>query len=202
MAYRFKKGIRAAAALLAALVMLTAFPAQAWAEKEPSDLLEAAFEMDDPDYAIELMTAEDERSWLGMMRDGATMAMEAWNQEVKPNQDWNHAWSTAPLNIAMRKILGVEPIEPGYASVRIRPQLGSLAFANGKMPTVRGAIAVNCSRDALAVVIPRGIRAEVVLPWNGETRNVGDGRHVFSASDVPTRQSELRGEPARAFSAP
>ena len=45
MAYRFKKGIRAAAALLAALVLLTAFPAQAWAEKEPSDLLEAAFEL-------------------------------------------------------------------------------------------------------------------------------------------------------------
>ena len=45
MAYRFKKGTRAAAALLAALVLLTAFPVRGRAEKEPSDLLEAAFEL-------------------------------------------------------------------------------------------------------------------------------------------------------------
>lgn len=159
-------------------------------------LLEAAFEMDAPDYAIALMTAEDDRSWLGMIRQGATMAMEAWNQEVKPNQDWGHAWSTAPLNIAMRKILGVEPLEPGYAAARIRPRLGSLAFAKGKVPTVRGAIFVNCRQDALAVVIPCGVRAEVVLPWNGETRHVGEGRHVFQKGEIreprPARVSSIR----------
>ena len=159
-------------------------------------LLEAAFEMDDPDYAIALMTAEDDRSWLGMIRQGATMAMEAWNQEVKPNQDWGHAWSTAPLNIAMRKILGVEPLEPGYAAARIRPRLGSLAFAKGKVPTVRGAIFVNCRQDALAVAIPCGVRAEVILPWNGETRHVGEGRHVFQKGEIreplPARVSSIR----------
>ena len=142
-------------------------------------LLEAAFEMDDPDYAIALMTAEDERSWLGMMRQGATMTMEAWSHAAKPNQDWNHAWSTAPLNIAMRKILGVEPTAPGYAALRIRPRLGSLAFAEGKIPTVRGPIFVKCRRDSLSVEVPRGVRAEVVLPWNGERHTVGEGRHEF-----------------------
>ena len=152
-------------------------------------LLEAAFEMDDPAYALSLMTSEDERSWLGMMRAGATMTMEAWNQKAKPNQDWNHAWSTAPLNIAMRKILGVEPLEPGYASVRVRPRLGPLSFAEGRVPTVRGEVSVECRSASLAVTIPRGVRAEVVLPWSGESRSVGEGRHVFSIGDDPASVS-------------
>ena len=152
-------------------------------------LLEAAFEMDDPAYALSLMTSEDERSWLGMMRAGATMTMEAWNQKAKPNQDWNHAWSTAPLNIAMRKILGVEPLEPGYASVRVRPRLCPLSFAEGRVPTVRGEVSVECRSASLAVTIPRGVRAEVVLPWSGESRSVGEGRHVFSIGDDPASVS-------------
>ena len=142
-------------------------------------LLEAAFEMDDADYAIRLMTAEDARSWLGMVKAGATMCMESWNQEVKPNQDWGHAWSTAPLNIVFRKLLGVEALEPGCAAVRIRPRIGSLAFAKGRIPTPRGTIAVDCRAESLAVEIPQGIRAEVVLPWNGETHTVGEGLHKW-----------------------
>ena len=52
--------------------------------------------------ALELMIAKDERSWLGMMAQGSTVTMEAWSLKAKPNQDWNHAWGAAPLNILAR----------------------------------------------------------------------------------------------------
>ncbi len=142
-------------------------------------LLEAAFEMDDADYALGLMTSDGERSWLGMMRNGATMCMESWSQEVKPNQDWNHAWNTAPLNVVFRKLLGVESLEPGCAKIRIRPRIGTLEFAEGRIPTPRGTVAVSCRTDSLTVEIPDGVAAEVVLPWNGEIKTIKSGRHEY-----------------------
>lgn len=64
--------------------------------------LEALCKYGRKDVALRLMTAEGDRSWLGMLGQGATMTMEAWSQKAKPNQDWNHAWGTVPLNIIAR----------------------------------------------------------------------------------------------------
>lgn len=64
--------------------------------------LEALCKHGRKDVALRLMTAHSDRSWLGMIGQGATMTMEAWSLEAKPNQDWNHAWGTAPLNIIAR----------------------------------------------------------------------------------------------------
>lgn len=64
--------------------------------------LEALCKYGRQDAALRLITAENDRSWKGMIDQGATMTMEAWSQKAKPNQDWNHAWGTAPLNILAR----------------------------------------------------------------------------------------------------
>ena len=64
--------------------------------------LEALCKFGRKDVALRLMTARDDRSWLGMIDQGATMTMEAWSIKTKPNQDWNHAWGTAPLNVLAR----------------------------------------------------------------------------------------------------
>ena len=64
--------------------------------------LEALCRFGRRDVAKRLMTSRGERSWLGMIDQGATMTMEAWSIKAKPNQDWNHAWGAAPLNIIAR----------------------------------------------------------------------------------------------------
>ena len=64
--------------------------------------LEALCKFGRKDVARDLMTARTDRSWLGMMDQGATLTMEAWNLKAKPNLGWNHAWGTAPLNIIAR----------------------------------------------------------------------------------------------------
>lgn len=71
---------------------------------------------------------------------------EAWSLAAKPNQDWNHAWGTAPLNVIARHVLGVRPTSPGFRTYAVEPHCGSLEVA-GVVPTVRGPIAVG-KRDA------------------------------------------------------
>ena len=102
-------------------------------------LLEALFEAGREKEAIALMTSDGERSWLDMMAQGSTITMEAWSLKAKPNQDWNHAWATAPLNIIARYVLGVRPLKPGFAGGTAKPQTGGLAV-RGVVPTVRGKV--------------------------------------------------------------
>lgn len=76
-------------------------------------LLEALYKAGRSDVALDYMTSEDDRSWYNMMREGATISMEAWGNKFKPNQDWNHAWGAAPANIIPFNLVGVYPLTPG-----------------------------------------------------------------------------------------
>jgi hypothetical protein len=80
------------------------------------------------------MVSDGDRSWLGMMAQGSTIAMEAWSLKAKPNQDWNHAWGTAPLNIIARYVLGARPTKPGFADHVSKPMAGNLKVG-GVVPT-------------------------------------------------------------------
>ena len=89
------------------------------------------------------MTSEGDRSWLGMMGQGSTVTMEAWSLKAKPNQDWNHAWGTPPLNLIARYVLGVRPLKPGFAEYETKPRLGGLGRVEGTVPTPRGPVKVS-----------------------------------------------------------
>lgn len=116
-------------------------------------LLEALCLGGKSELALKLLTADDERSWLGMLRAGATMTMEAWSDEDKPNQDWNHAWATSPTNIISRYFMGVRPLAPGYRKAMINPQPGGLEYAKISVPTIHGPINVEfeCSNGKYEV---------------------------------------------------
>lgn len=63
-------------------------------------------------------------------------------------------------------VLGVQPVEPGFARVRIAPQLGDLAWAEGIVPTPHGDVSVRRDNEPLrgAVTLPPGMEGKVVLP--------------------------------------
>jgi len=174
-------------------------------------LLEALFESGEDEYAISLLDSTGERSWAHMIYDlGSTITLEAWDAKYKPNLDWNHAWGAAPANIIPRYLLGVQPLEPGFGKIRIKPQPGNLEWASLDLPTIRGTIHVdlNQKRGAffrLSVNIPANTTAEVWLPRLGtqgtflaidgtktDARaegawfilpNVGSGGHNFEVCD-------------------
>src|SRR5690554_3095570 len=71
-----------------------------------------------------------------MIRIGYTITTEAWDDVFKPNQDWNHAWGSAPANLIPRKLMGIEPMEPGFSKIKIKPQPATLKNASIKYPTI------------------------------------------------------------------
>jgi hypothetical protein len=73
-----------------------------------------------------------------------------------------HGWSAAPTFFLSSTVLGIEPLKPGFAEVRIAPQLGDLTFARGSMPTPFGLIEVSARRVGKKVEVecrlPKGVR--------------------------------------------
>ena len=152
-------------------------------------LMDAIYETDDAEYALERLVAKDDRGWFNMIELGSTITLEAWDNKYKNNLDWNHAWGAAPANIITRKLAGVEPLEPGFKKIRIKPQIASLDWIKAEVPSIRGTISVTASQVArrefiLLLDIPAGITAEVWLPTlsEGEEQLELDGKEIH-----PTR---------------
>ncbi|WP_197528381.1 alpha-L-rhamnosidase-related protein [Aeoliella mucimassa] len=131
-------------------------------------LLEGLYLHGESEQALNLLRSEDKRSWFNMIRVGSTITLEAWDQQYKPNLDWNHAWGAAPANLIPRYLVGVRPGEAGFKKVIIQPQPGSLEKFEAKVPTIRGPVQVEFQRTAqgytLNVSVPGNSTADIGLP--------------------------------------
>jgi alpha-L-rhamnosidase len=153
-------------------------------------LLEGLFENGSDEAALALVTAPTRRSWAHMLDSGTTITWEAWDQEYKPNQDWNHAWGAAPANLLPRFVLGVRPLAPGWRRALIRPNPGPLTRAEGKVPTPRGPIVVKWTRGAgfrITLDLPAGVAAHVELPASSSSQGVRVGGRPVRAHRVDGR---------------
>lgn len=170
-------------------------------------LMEALYEAGEADYALELLSSTAQRSWYNMIRVGSTITLEAWDIVYKPNLDWNHAWGATPANVIVRKLMGVEPISPGFETFQVKPQLGSLTFANLKTPTIKGAVLVSFRKDAtsttIEVVVPGATKAHIYIPVDDKKRNLSingkrrtlpkkDGYYIMADAKSGTYTFELK----------
>lgn len=140
-------------------------------------LLESLYEADAAEHALSLMTARHDRSWYHMIEQGSTMTLEAWAHCYKNNLDWNHAWATAPLNIIVRKLMGIEPIEPGFAHIRFDPKPASLKQVRLNVPTPMGSIHATCQQDdngqmVYQLTVPAGMQVQMTDQVADATRVV------------------------------
>ncbi len=81
--------------------------------------------------------------------------------------------------------MGIQPIEPGFAKVRIKPQVGRLKTGSLDLPTVRGTIHADFASEPeqsfiLRISLPANTEGMVYLPRLGsDDRQVQvDGRLV------------------------
>lgn len=144
-------------------------------------LMDAIYESRDADYGLQLLTKEDDRSWYNMVRHGATMTYEAWDDKFKNNQDWNHAWGAAPANIIPRRLVGVMPLKAGFEYFSIHPQTSTLSHIEATVPTIKGEINIEINNSSKSYIlkasIPANTTAEVVLPLMGKAKELLiDGR--------------------------
>jgi hypothetical protein len=161
-------------------------------------LLEALYKAGDDSYALNLLTKTDDRSWYNMMRAGSTITMEAWDNKYKPNQDWNHAWGSAPANIIPMKLLGIEPLEPGYEVLGVRPRIGNLKWVDATVPTIRGAVHMHIDNDGksyqVQLTIPANMKAKLDLPFSPQNYNITDNGKVIrfiQSGDSPSSVTML-----------
>lgn len=147
-------------------------------------LIEALYDAGEAEHAFSLMTSRERRSWLNMSEKvGSTITLEAWDPSLKPNLDWNHAWGAAPANLIPRKLMGIEPTEPGFKRFRVRPRTAGLEHARIKLPTPRGPVHLEIrGKDAgdwsARLVVPAGSAAEFHLPFPGEALAEGPAEVV------------------------
>ena len=133
-------------------------------------LLETCYLQGMAEHALTLLTSDGPRSWLNMMREGATISMESWGDRWKTNQDWNHAWGAAPANLIPRWLCGLRPVEPGFRRFVVDPKPASLVQFTLRQPTIHGSITLEWDGSHGSLVVPQGttavFRGENLLPGN------------------------------------
>lgn len=115
--------------------------------------LEALFRQRRETRAVELMVSNSDRSWLGMIERGATCTTEAWNPELKPNMSFVHPWGSAPGNLIVRHLFGLQPTEPGWKQFRFDPRPGPLRSGFYRLRVPGGVLEAEFHRDEKGEVI-------------------------------------------------
>lgn len=137
-------------------------------------LLEACYRNGLADYGLSLMTSNTLRSWRNMMNKGATISMEAWDDLLKPNQDWNHAWGAAPAGIIHRHLAGIRPLQPGFEMFLVDPQPGSLKHFSIRTPSPKGSINLEMDDHGFMLEVP----PDSVALY--KQKKIRSGKHYFA----------------------
>lgn len=104
-------------------------------------------------------------------------------EQPEPSRSDCHAWSAHPLFHYFATILGIRPGSIGFRTVDIRPQLGGMASANGRLVHPRGEITVNIALDGAQ------FHADICLP-DGVTGHLHMGGQTYS---LTRSQTQIKG---------
>jgi len=99
--------------------------------------------------------------WFDHPKNGLKTTMEG----PEPTRSDCHAWGAHPIYHYLASLLGIRPDDPGFQTVKIRPQPGPLASLRGSMVHPRGLIAVEVNqrdgRISGSVRLPEGLTGTV-----------------------------------------
>jgi alpha-L-rhamnosidase len=117
---------------------------------------------------------ESLKPWREMMALGLT----TWAEQPEPTRSDSHAWSASPNFDLLTIVAGIRPETPGFARVRIAPELGKLRILQAGMPTPHGMVEVSFLREteglAGTVKLPAGVTG--TLEWQGNTLELSGGQ--------------------------
>lgn len=140
------------------------------------------------DTAFRLLLQDTCPSWLYCIKMGATTFWEQWNAitpdgEVR-DPSMNHYAYGAVGDFLYRRVIGLEPLDGGYRSFRVKPLLGGgLTWAKGSLKTPYGMAAVHWEINnhdfIIRVEVPTSTKCELVLP-SGKTMMLESGTHRYT----------------------
>jgi hypothetical protein len=119
-----------------------------------------------------------------MLARGATTLWESF----EPTASLCHGFSATPTYQLSRHVLGVAPAAPGFAAIKLSPDLAGLDHAEGVVPTARGDVTARIERQGGGFVarysLPESVRLETGAPAG----------YRLAATPAPGREVELRYE--------
>ncbi|HEY3377865.1 MAG TPA: alpha-L-rhamnosidase C-terminal domain-containing protein [Armatimonadota bacterium] len=141
--------------------------------------LEALEKSGDVAHALQLVRA----LWQDMLDCGATTCWETFRNVDAPfpTRSHCHAWSSAPIYMFNRLILGIVPTGVAASEVVVSPHPLDLTWAEGVSASVRGDLRVSWRREgetlSITVEMPAGVTWRVLAndDWRGITRVVING---------------------------
>ncbi|MDZ7262507.1 MAG: glycoside hydrolase family 78 protein [candidate division KSB1 bacterium] len=113
--------------------------------------------------------------WRDMLKIGLTTFAEA----PEPTRSDCHAWSASPNYEFLATVCGIEPAEPGFKKVNIRPYLGPLKWVEANMPHPLGEIKLHLKRKGKSgikgfIILPEGL--EGTFFWDSQVLALRPGR--------------------------
>jgi alpha-L-rhamnosidase len=137
-------------------------------------LFEALKKAEMPEYFIKKLFL-----WKVMISQGLTTTPETFS---KPRSDC-HPWTTHPAFEMLTFLSGIEPTEPGFQSVVIRPQPGIYKKIQAALSLPSGMITINCSRrgsDGISgtVTLPKNMSGKFI--WNNQEIELHEGEQKIS----------------------
>ncbi len=92
---------------------------------------------------------------------------EDWTALPDSGQQWSHC-PVAPIYVLYMSLLGLRPLEPGYARYELRPQLADIGLLDVLAQTALGPLSFKAEgkpgRREISIETPRGGKGEIVLP--------------------------------------
>ncbi len=158
------------------------------------------------------VTGQIKDYWGGMLREGATCFWEQYDPNVKGAAKYAmygkpfgmslcHAWGASPIYLLGKYYLGVTPSQPGYSSYAVEPNLGGLAWLEGKVPTPLGdvGVAINAQQIKVSSVAGKGVlrfrSASKPSSKDGVIKHTGADRYELamdSAKDYVVRYTAVK----------
>lgn len=142
--------------------------------------------------AYKLLQNEVCPGWLYTVKAGGTTMWERWDAlaedgGIRTNSipdmiSFNHYAYGAVGDFFYRRILGLEPVTPGYSHFSVKPVPGgTLTHAEGSLKSDFGTISIRWEKNeefALHLSVPEGTTCDVTLP-DGKTQTVSGGNYEF-----------------------
>ena len=82
------------------------------------------------------------RTWKAFLDNGESSWPECWIGGTRC-----HGWSSTPSRDLIQHVLGIQPADAGFTSVRVAPKLGDLEWAKATVPSPFGFITVEAHAD-------------------------------------------------------
>jgi hypothetical protein len=108
------------------------------------------------------------------------LGLSTWAETPEPTRSDSHAWSAHPTLDLVGVVAGIGPGAEGFQRVRIVPHLGRLQHVSAAMPTPKGVVEVDYTKEGsrwvAVVTLPDGLPGE--LDWGGNVLPLHEGKQT------------------------